>query len=165
MRRQADHGHPVEAGDRAEQRARVEVVGEQPARGGEDAGAEVAGGQLTQLTGEDGRGERRKVGAEERDAVALQEGADGVQPLLDGGGDGPRVHDDHVSVLIDQGLDRGEGTVQRLSVEVGENGGGQGALVLRRQRQVGSGHGNGCWHAQLPDSRGPAHRRYSGAPG
>ncbi|GGQ58403.1 hypothetical protein Saso_73360 [Streptomyces asoensis] len=70
-----------------------------------------------------------------------------------------------MSVLVDEGLDRGEGVVQRLPVEAGENGGGHGAFVLRRQREVGSGHGNGCWHAQLPDSRGPAHRRYCGAPG
>lgn len=70
-----------------------------------------------------------------------------------------------MAVLVEQRLDGGEGLLQRLLVEARQNGGGQGALVLRRQRQVGSGHGNGCWHAQLPDSRGPAHRRYSGAPG
>lgn len=101
-----------------------------PARGGEDAGAEVAGGELTQLPGEDGDGERGQFGPQQRDAVALQEGADGVQPLLHGGGHGPRVHHDHMPVLLDEGLHGGEGLLQRLPVEVGEDGGGQGALVL-----------------------------------
>lgn len=87
-----------------------------------------------------------------------------MQPLLHGGGHGPRVHDDHMPVLFEKGLDGGEGPLQRLPVEVGEDGCGHRAFVLGRQRQVRSGHGNGSWHAQLPDSRGPAHRRYSGAP-
>ncbi|GAB7104117.1 hypothetical protein JCM4814A_24310 [Streptomyces phaeofaciens JCM 4814] len=69
-------------------------------------------------------------------------------------------------MLFDECLDGGQGRLERLPVQAGEHGGGQGPFVLRRQRQVGAGHGNGSWHAQLPDSRGPAHRLcYSGAPG
>ena len=57
VRLQAD-GDAVEPGDGAEQRPGVDVVGEQPAGRGEHAGAEVAGGQLAQLAGQDGESER-----------------------------------------------------------------------------------------------------------
>ncbi|GAA2529098.1 hypothetical protein GCM10010423_24970 [Streptomyces levis] len=53
-------------------------------------------------------------------------------------------------VVFDQGLEVGERLFQGALGEVPEHGGGQGAFVLWRQRHVGTGHGNGSWHAQLP---------------
>ncbi|GHD45428.1 hypothetical protein GCM10010335_51170 [Streptomyces galbus] len=88
-----------------------------------------------------------------------------MQALFDGGRHGGGVDHDDVSVGVEEGLEGGHGLLERPAVEVGEDRRGQGALVLRRQREVGSGHGNGSWHAQLPDSRGPVHRGDSGAPG
>ncbi|GGW32237.1 hypothetical protein GCM10010350_14780 [Streptomyces galilaeus] len=61
-------------------------------------------------------------------------------------------------MLVEKGLDVGDGLVEGPAVEAVEHGGRHGAFVLRRQGQIGTGHGNGSWHAQLPDSRGPAHR-------
>ncbi|GAA4069526.1 hypothetical protein GCM10022233_52100 [Streptomyces shaanxiensis] len=55
-----------------------------------------------------------------------------------------------MAVLIDQGLHVRQRQVQGLLTEVPEHDGGHGSLVLRRQRHVGAGHGNGSWHAQLP---------------
>ncbi|GHF14352.1 hypothetical protein GCM10017776_35390 [Streptomyces griseoluteus] len=52
--------------------------------------------------------------------------------------------------LVDHALDFQEGLVQRAAVEVAQHDGGHGPLVLRRQCQVGTGHGDGSWHAQLP---------------
>ncbi|GAA3220673.1 hypothetical protein GCM10020256_26900 [Streptomyces thermocoprophilus] len=143
-------GDAVEAGEGAEDGAGVEVVGEETAGGGEDAGAEVAGGELAQLPGEDGDGEGRQVGPEQGDAVALQEGADGEQAAFDARAGGAGVHDDEVAVLLDEGLHGEQRLVQRLPVDVRQDGGRHGPLVLRRQCQVGAGHGNGSWHAQLP---------------
>ncbi|GLP68080.1 hypothetical protein TUSST3_47020 [Streptomyces sp. TUS-ST3] len=62
-----------------------------------------------------------------------------------------------MAVLVDERLQGGERVVQRLPVEAVEHDGGQGPLVLRRQRHVGTGHCDGSWHAQLPVShaRGP----------
>ncbi|GEC05784.1 hypothetical protein SSP24_34390 [Streptomyces spinoverrucosus] len=53
-------------------------------------------------------------------------------------------------VRLDQRLHLGEHLLQRAFVHIVQDDGGQGPLVLRRQRHVGTGHGNGCWHAQLP---------------
>ncbi|GAA1500732.1 hypothetical protein GCM10009787_78870 [Streptomyces bangladeshensis] len=55
-----------------------------------------------------------------------------------------------MAVLLGQGVEFGEGLVQRLAVEAGQDDGGHGPFVLRRQCHVGTGHGNGSWHAQLP---------------
>ena len=77
-------------------------MGEQPGGGGEHAGAEVADGELAQLTDEQGESERRQVEAEERDPVALQDGAHGVQPADDGARRGGRAQGDHVAVLLDE---------------------------------------------------------------
>ncbi|GGY01689.1 hypothetical protein GCM10010384_01710 [Streptomyces djakartensis] len=60
-------------------------------------------------------------------------------------------------VVLDQGLHLGERVLQGALVDVPQYDGGQGAFVLWRQRHVGTGHGNGSWHAQLPDS--PCRRR------
>lgn len=86
MRLQA-HGDAVEPGHGAEQGPGVDVVGEQPAGGGEDSGAEVAGGQLSQLAGQDGQSEWGQIRAEQGDTVALQKRADGVQTSLHPTGD------------------------------------------------------------------------------
>ncbi|GHG95524.1 hypothetical protein GCM10018780_18980 [Streptomyces lanatus] len=56
-----------------------------------------------------------------------------------------------MAVLLDEGLHARQRPLQRLAFEVLEHDGGHGSLVLRRQRHVGTGHGNGSWHAQLPD--------------
>ncbi|GAB1337534.1 hypothetical protein ACE1SV_41240 [Streptomyces sp. E-15] len=58
-----------------------------------------------------------------------------------------------MAVLLGQGLEFGEALVQRFAVEAGQHHGGHGPFVLRRQRQVGAGHGNGSWHVQLPALR------------
>ncbi|GGW36659.1 hypothetical protein GCM10010320_15180 [Streptomyces caelestis] len=58
-------------------------------------------------------------------------------------------------VVLDQGLHLGEGLLQGAPVDVPQHDGGQGAFVLWRQRHVGTGHGNGSWHAQLPVSPCP----------
>ncbi|GGR54627.1 hypothetical protein GCM10010236_03420 [Streptomyces eurythermus] len=52
-------------------------------------------------------------------------------------------------MLLGEPVESGEALVQRPAVESGQHDGGYGPLVLRRQRHVGAGHGNGCWHAQL----------------
>ncbi|GGW31602.1 hypothetical protein GCM10010503_04150 [Streptomyces lucensis JCM 4490] len=58
-----------------------------------------------------------------------------------------------------QGVQLGEGLVERPLVEVAQHDRGHGPFVLRRQRQVGAGHGNGSRHAQLP---APHNRRPTG---
>ncbi|GGP31363.1 hypothetical protein GCM10018980_65280 [Streptomyces capoamus] len=55
-----------------------------------------------------------------------------------------------MAVLLGVGVEFGEGLIERLAVEPGQHDGGHGPLVLRRQCHVGTGHGNGSWHAQLP---------------
>ncbi|MBC2868290.1 hypothetical protein H1R13_26005 [Streptomyces mexicanus] len=143
----------------------MDVVGEQPARRGEDARAEVAGGELPQLTGQDGDAERRQGRAEQGDAVALQQGADGVQPALHRRGHGLRGHDDHVAVPVEQGLHAVQGLLQGLPVDVLQDDGGRGALVLCGQRHVGTGDSDDSGHARSPRSDAcPARRRSSGAP-
>ncbi len=146
------HRHAVEPGDGAEQGTGVDVVGEQAAGGGEDAGAEVAGGQLAQLAGQHGDAERWQGRPEQGDAVGLQEGADGVQAPRDARRDGLGAHHDHVAALVGQGLELGQHLVQGAPVDVLEHGRGQRPFVLRRQCQVGTGHGDGSWHARLPVS-------------
>ncbi len=66
--------------------------------------------------------------------------------------DGLGAHDDHVPALVDQRLQLGQDALQGAPVDVLEHGRGQGAFVLWRQCQVGTGHGNGSWHARLPVS-------------
>ncbi|GGS25671.1 hypothetical protein GCM10010238_12470 [Streptomyces griseoviridis] len=58
-----------------------------------------------------------------------------------------------MSVLVDEGLQLGEHVVEGAPVDVLEHGRGHGPFVLRRQCQVGTGHGNGSWHARLPVSQ------------
>ncbi|GGV65780.1 hypothetical protein GCM10010294_18600 [Streptomyces griseoloalbus] len=55
-----------------------------------------------------------------------------------------------MAVLLDDQLQLGQGLFERAGVEVPQHHGGQGSFVLRRQRHVGAGHGNGSWHARLP---------------
>ncbi|GGN33233.1 hypothetical protein GCM10011578_072900 [Streptomyces fuscichromogenes] len=55
-----------------------------------------------------------------------------------------------MAVLLDEGDELGEGLFERALVEVPEHDRGHGPLVLDGQRHVGTGHGNGSWHAQLP---------------
>lgn len=99
---------PVEFGDGAEQGARVDVVGQQPSRGGDDSGAEVADAQLAQLTHQQGGAQRRQIDAEERDPVGFEDGSYGVQPL-DGGAREPRRYEgDEVAVPLQQGARLGE---------------------------------------------------------
>ncbi|GAB2724422.1 hypothetical protein GCM10027072_17590 [Streptomyces bullii] len=66
-----------------------------------------------------------------------------------------------MAVLLDQCLQVGQGPLERPPVDVLQHDGGQRSFVMRRQRQVGAGHGNGSWHAQLPVSPCPsAHRAF-----
>ncbi len=149
VRLQSDR-HPVQLGDRAEDGPGVDVVGEQAPSGGEDSRAQVAGGELAELAGEHGDAEGRQFGPEQGDAVALQQRAQGVQAAYDGFRGGGRADDDHIAVLLGQGVEFGERLLQRALVEAAEHDGRHGPLVLCRQRHVGTGHGNGSWHAQLP---------------
>ncbi|GGR60946.1 hypothetical protein GCM10010220_09760 [Streptomyces parvulus] len=55
-------------------------------------------------------------------------------------------------VLVEEGLEVGEDVLQGAPVDVLEDDRGQGAFVLWRQCHVGTGHGNGSWHARLPVS-------------
>ncbi|GAA2763302.1 hypothetical protein GCM10010103_23430 [Streptomyces paradoxus] len=66
-----------------------------------------------------------------------------------------------MAVVLDQGLHLGQDLLQRASFDVPQHDGGQGAVVVRWQRHVGAGHGNGSWHAQLPVSPCPSERRVS----
>ncbi|GAB2818923.1 hypothetical protein GCM10027073_57770 [Streptomyces chlorus] len=53
-------------------------------------------------------------------------------------------------VLLDERLEFGQGLFERQGGDVPQHHGGQGSFVLWWQRQVGTGHGNGSWHARLP---------------
>ncbi|BCL22715.1 hypothetical protein GCM10017668_45580 [Streptomyces tuirus] len=64
-------------------------------------------------------------------------------------------------VVLDQGLHLGQRLLQGAPGHVPQHDGGQGAFVLWWQRHVGTGHGNGSWHAQLPVSPCPSERRVS----
>ncbi len=158
-------GDPVEAGDGAQQRPGVQIVGEEASGRGEDAGSDVAGGELPQLAGQYGHGERRQVGAEQGYPVALQQGAQGVEAPQDGGGGGRGAHDDDMAVRLDDGLEFGQHVVERAGVDVAQHDGRQGAFVVRaapcrrRSRQ---------WQLARAAPRSPHARRptgcYSGAP-
>ncbi|GGJ09189.1 hypothetical protein GCM10010121_019400 [Streptomyces brasiliensis] len=62
-----------------------------------------------------------------------------------------------MAVLLDERVEFGQGMLERPLVEVPQDDGGHGPFVLRRQRHVGTGHGDGSGHAQLPalHIRGP----------
>ncbi|GGP91365.1 hypothetical protein GCM10010233_03920 [Streptomyces pseudogriseolus] len=55
-----------------------------------------------------------------------------------------------MAVRLDDRLEFGQHLVERAGVDVAQHDGGQGPFVVRRQRHVGAGHGNGSWHARLP---------------
>ncbi|WPR51250.1 hypothetical protein SJI45_09590 [Streptomyces sp. S399] len=132
VRLQAD-GDLVQAGDGAEDRAGVQVVGEQPGGAGEDARGEVADGELTQLQGEQRGAERWQVDADEGEPVGLQGGSGGVQPVDEGGRGRGRVDDEDVAVVLDEGVDLGERLLQAAAALAGaggpEDGGGRGVPV------------------------------------
>ncbi|GGP92773.1 hypothetical protein GCM10010266_14410 [Streptomyces griseomycini] len=55
-------------------------------------------------------------------------------------------------VVLDQRLEVGQRLLERTGLDVPQHHGGQGSFVLRRQRHVGAGHGNGGWHSAAPRS-------------
>ncbi len=143
-------GDPVEFGDAAQHRARVDVVGQQPGGGGEHSGAEVADGELAQLTGQHGRAQGREVDVEERDPVGLQDGPYGVQPA-DGGRGQPGRHEGHeVAVALQQGGGLGERALQVGLAGRAQDGGSRGVPVGGRQHQIGTGDSDGGRHANPP---------------
>ncbi|MFK4597837.1 hypothetical protein RKD30_004504 [Streptomyces pristinaespiralis] len=104
-------------------------MGEQPGGGGDDSGAEVADRQLPQLPGEHGDAERRQVEPQQGDPVALQHGADRVQPALVGCGEGGGVETDDVAVLLEQDAHVDERGVEGGLVGRVEQGGGGRLLI------------------------------------
>lgn len=92
----------------------MDVVGEQPGCGCHHPGAEVADGQLPELTHQDGESERREIHLEQGDPIALEHVADGVQPPLVGGRDVGRIDGDDIAVLVEQHLHVHQCLVQRL---------------------------------------------------
>lgn len=132
VRLEAD-GDLVEAGHGAEDRAGVQVVGEEAGGAGEDARGEVADGKLAQLQREQGGAQRGQVDADQGEPVGLQGGAGGVQPVDEGGRGGGGMDDEDVAVLLDEGVDLGEGAVEAAAALARfgglEDGGGRGVPV------------------------------------
>ncbi|MBD0711644.1 hypothetical protein BU197_25775 [Streptomyces sp. CBMA291] len=143
-------GDPVEARDAAEDGSGVDVVGEQPGGGGEDAGAEVAARELAELADEDGRAERRQVGADQGDPVAFEQAPDDAQTSLDGGRVGGGADDDHVPVAGEELLHVGEGGVERAVLGGRQDGRLRGPGVGRGQHQIGAGDRDRCRHVGPP---------------
>ncbi|CAM5636490.1 hypothetical protein SCYAM73S_01278 [Streptomyces cyaneofuscatus] len=142
---------PVELGDRVEQGAGVDVVRQQPGGGGDDAGAEVADGQLPELADEYGHAEGRQVDLDQGDPVALQDRADGVEPAFVLGPDAGGVEGDHISVLFEQQMHVADRQLQDLGFGGLEQGRGRCLLIGGRQHQICTRHCY-CGRHALPRS-------------